>query len=102
MEAFGIRVDDRSKVVGGKQLITTPEDVSIPIDFINGLPYVQMHPFTDQEWKELPHIFLASDEWDPRSLDCILSNSDKWKTDASVPDADPRSSLLDMHGNYKL
>ena len=102
MEAFGVCVDDHSKVAGGKQLISTPKGVSIPIDFINGLPYVQMRPFTDQEWKELPHILLASDEWDPCSLDCILCSSDKWKTDATVPDADPRSSLFDMHGNYKL
>ena len=38
MEMFDIQIDDKSRKVGGKQLITTLEGYQIPIQMRGGLP----------------------------------------------------------------
>jgi hypothetical protein len=35
---------------GGTQCIRTNEGYVIPLDIINGLPYLKMQPHTDTEW----------------------------------------------------
>jgi hypothetical protein len=39
----------------------TFDSFSIPINIRCGLPYINMHPHTDQEWEELPHVLLTED-----------------------------------------
>ena len=69
IEAFKNHVDDRSMRVGGKQCIKTNDGYIIPLDIINGLPHMKMHPNSDKEWNELPHINLTSpSEWNPTAL----------------------------------
>jgi hypothetical protein len=102
LEAHGVVVNDKSSVVGGKQYISTPDGYDFPIDIVNGLPYTPMRPFTDEEWETLPHVFLGAADWDPRSLDCILSDKEKWHDTISKPAADPWSSLFDKDGNNAL
>jgi hypothetical protein len=54
--------------VGGKQCIRT-NDGYIPLDIINGLPYLKMQPPNDAEMNALPHvIFTSGDEWNPTIL----------------------------------
>ena len=56
------------------------------MDFINGLPYLQIRPFTDHEWLTLPHVLLTSDEdWDP-SIHDIDTSSNKDLLN-SIPDS---------------
>jgi len=44
-----------------------------------GLPYLDMHPFTDKEWEELPHVTINHEaDWDPEVLDNELSNEQDW------------------------
>ena len=71
LEHFKNAVDDRStKVQGATQSITTVEGYVIPLRFRNGLPYMPIRPYSDQEWNDLPHIVLTSDEeWDPKVMD---------------------------------
>ena len=70
LEAFGCEVDDKSVRVGGSQSIKTPEGYVIPMQFKDGLSYVLMRPFTNEEWDTLPHVVLTSDKiWDPTCLD---------------------------------
>ena len=71
LEAFGMDVDDRSKKLQrGEQCITTLEGFVIPMNFVNGLPYIPIRPFTNAEWNSLPHVILTSDEeWDPSIID---------------------------------
>ena len=78
LESFGIIVDDKSKVLKrGEQCITTLEGYVIPMNFINGLPYIPMRPFSNAEWNTLPHIILTSNmEWDPSVLDHNITNDD--------------------------
>jgi hypothetical protein len=52
-EAYKNHVDDRSMKFGGTQCIRTNEGYVIPLDIINGLPYLKMQPHTDTEWNEL-------------------------------------------------
>jgi hypothetical protein len=44
---------------GGTQCIRTNDGYVIPLDVINGLPYLKMQPHTDKEWNELPHVILG-------------------------------------------
>jgi hypothetical protein len=55
--------------VGGKQCIRTNDGYVIPLDIINGLPYLKMQPPNDAEMNALPHvIFTSGDEWNPTIL----------------------------------
>lgn len=71
LECFKNDVNDRSnKVDGGLQRITTLEGYIIPIHIRHGLPYVTLRPHTDDEWSNLPHIHLTSEQdWDPTIID---------------------------------
>ena len=62
MESFKIVVNDVLPSVGGQGLITTPEGYIIPLMFRQGLPYVPgARPYTDTDWKSLPHVFLTQE-----------------------------------------
>ena len=101
----GNRVQDRSLLVGGCQTIKTLDGYVIPIDIINGLPYIQMQPNTDQELKDLPHVIFTegAKEWDPTILDCTLSEQPGWynivKDDTD--DGYLCESPFDEHGDYR-
>ena len=94
------QVDDRSKKVGGKQCIITLEGYVIPLQVINGLPYLNMHPPTDSDLEKLPHIVFTSDiDWDPSALDCDFDLDKDW---ADIPHIDDIYDNLafDEFGNY--
>ena len=71
LESYGITVDEKSSILGiGTQTLQTPEGYTVPLDFHNGLPYMDIRPFTNREWDTLPHVILtSSEEWDPANLD---------------------------------
>ena len=60
LEAYGNDVKDRSikEVQGGLQRITTLDGYVFPINIVNGLPYVNLRPYTDAEWDSLPPCCL--------------------------------------------
>lgn len=63
LEAYKNHVDDRSMKVGGQQCMRTNDGHIVPLDVINGLPYLKMQPHTDSEWNDLPSvIFTGGDE----------------------------------------
>jgi len=44
-----------------------------------GLPYLDMQPFTDAEWDELPHVTITHEaDWDPEVLNNELSDDQDW------------------------
>jgi hypothetical protein len=46
-----------------------------PLDIVDGLVYLCMHPYTDAEYEELPHVPFTSDvTWDTTVLDCTISS----------------------------
>lgn len=101
MEYYKTKVDDRSMRVHGKQCIRTNEGYVIPLDFINGLPYMQMRPNTTKEYDELPHIFFTGAEWNPKVLDNILSEQDDWYNIVKELDDGIMITPFDEYGQYK-
>lgn len=78
IEHFRNLVDDRSSQVGGMQRLVTKDGYVIPLEMCNGLVYLDMHPPSDDEYHNLPHVVLTSDEeWNPSILDngsCGVTN----------------------------
>ena len=48
IEHYRNLVHDKSMKVGGLQCIITNDEYVMPINIINGLPYVPMRPYTDE------------------------------------------------------
>ena len=104
MEALKNDVSDKFiKVVGRKQYITTPDDHAFLLNIKSGLPYMNIRPYTDDEWSTLPQVILKSDdEWDPTILDYSINDdyadNDDWYD--AIPDISTRynESLFDSTG----
>jgi hypothetical protein len=59
----GNDINDHSITIdSGRQQLTTPDSYVIPIDVRHGLPSITMHPFTDKEFEELPHVLWTSED----------------------------------------
>lgn len=86
LEAFAINIYNKSKKLQrGEQCITTLEGFFIPMNFINGLPYVPIRPFSVKEQKYFIHIVLTSDEeWDPSVIDKNITD-DTAAMEAIIP-----------------
>jgi hypothetical protein len=100
LEYFKCSIVDKAPGVNGGKVphMTTPEGYRMPLRIRNGLPYMELRPFTDHEWADLPHVHLTSDgEWDPRVFDTVID--EKWFE--QQPQVDTRESIFDEHGNYK-
>jgi hypothetical protein len=101
LEWCGNDVNDRSiKIDGGRQRLTTPDGYVIPIDIRRGLPYITMRPFTDKEFEELLHVlWMSEDDWDPTSLDSVISNDPNWyEAEPSPPLPDP---MYEEYGEFR-
>jgi hypothetical protein len=101
LEWCGNDVHDCSiKIDGGRQQLTTPDGYIIPIDVRCGLPYITMRPFTDEEFEELLHILWTSeDDWDPTSLDSVISDDPNWnEAEPSPPLPNP---MYDEYGEFR-
>jgi hypothetical protein len=95
LEWCGNDVNDRSiKIDGGRQRLTTPDGY-----VTHGLPYITMCPFTDEEFKELLHIiWMSEDDWDPASLDSVISDDPNWyEAEPSPPLPNP---MYDEYGEF--
>jgi hypothetical protein len=101
LEWCGNDINDRSiKIDGGRQQLTTPDGYIILVNVRRGLPYITMCPFTDEEFEELPHVVWTSeDDWDPTSLDSVISNDPNWyEAESSTPLPDP---MYDEYGEFR-
>ena len=101
MEHHKLTVDDKSRKVGRNQRITTIGGYVIPLNIRNGLPYMSMRPFTDDEWERLPKVILTADvDWDPKVLDDEMEDDDEWfNTMSHLPDLSP-DPLFDQFGEH--
>jgi len=97
MEYYGLSVEEKSRKVGGLQQITTNDSFVFTINIRCGLPYLDMRPFTDEEWDELPHITITHEaDWDPEVLNNELSDDQDWFD--SLPDTPLLFPLFDEQG----
>ncbi len=102
IEWYKNSVDDRSMKVGGQQCIRTVCGKVIPLDIINGLPYMRMEPNSEEEYESLPHVMLtAGDDWNPTVLDNIISDKEDWYNDVKKAEDGKYDSPFDQFGNYK-
>jgi len=102
IEYYKNKVDDRALIVEGKQCIRTNDGFVIPLDMINGLPYLPMAPNTDDEWETLPHVLLTSgDPWDPKVLDLKLSDQPDWYNTIKELEDGIVMTPFDEYGNYR-
>ena len=102
LEWAGNKVCDRSIKIGGTQVIETPGGYKMPLDIIDGLPWLPCRPYTDDEWTKLPHVIMTADErWDPKVLDYTLPHDNSLYD----PDHDPtdlfEDSAFDATGELK-
>jgi hypothetical protein len=90
------------EVQGGLQCLITLDGYAIPIDIVDGLPYIKMRPFTDAAWDNLPHVVLTSNvEWDPTTvLDHSLDDDEHWFEAVCDLEKHPYTSMFDAEGNY--
>ena len=74
-----------------------------PLDIINGLPYLKMRPYTDEEFKMYPHVIMTSDHpWRYNALDFTISDKEEWYQKISDWSNGMTDLPLDLEGNYKL
>ena len=103
MEYHKTQVNDKSaKAVGDhyNACLVLNEGHLIPISFVNGLPYIRMRPYTDEEFRTLPHLHLTSDrDWDPSILDYTVP--DDWYDNQKVQLSSIDESEFDVHGEPK-
>jgi hypothetical protein len=101
LEWCGNDINDHSiKIDGGRQRLTTPDGYVISIDVRHGLPYITMRPFTDEEFEELPHVLWTSeDDWDPTSLDSVISDDPNWYEAEPSPPLPNR--MYDEYGEFR-
>jgi hypothetical protein len=102
LEAHMNRVNDRSrKIDENGQLITTNDGFEFPLHIRNGLPYLDLRPYTDKEWDKYPHVVMTSDvDWDPSTIDGEFPlNGDEEFFDASAYD---NGTNFDATGRYRL
>ena len=77
LEAYHNSVNDRPVQLGGSQKIIPPDGYTFPLSIINGLPYLHMRRYSQQEYDTLPHIIMTSDQgWDPRAFDSYIDPFD--------------------------
>ena len=69
MEAFGLKVDDKSHLLPGlnsQQAIITPDRYQIPLSIQGGLVYMDTKYPTDTDLESYPAVFITADnDWDP-------------------------------------
>jgi len=67
----------------------------------DGLPYINLRPYTDNEWDNLPHMVLTGDtDWDPGILDCNYEDNDTWHDALSKPLTALPNPHFDEFGDY--
>ena len=99
MEHYGAQIDDKSRrLPGGKQRILM-DGYQIPLDFHNGLAYLQCRPPTESELSSLPHIIMTSDvDWDPCIYDNQIVDLDEF---FDAQEEEVYDSPFDQFGDYR-
>ena len=101
IEAYNNKVDDRSIHHKGSHTITTNDGYIHPLQINNGLPYIPIRPFTDEEWTTLPHVIWTSDTlWNPKSIDVDLLNDKKWVDETPLERNIDHQRKFNEYGDY--
>ena len=78
LECFKNDVNDKSVKVGGLQRSKALDGYIIPLSIQEGLPHLDIRPYTGKDWGTLPHVFLTGElDWDPSILDHNLEDDEQ-------------------------
>ena len=103
VEHYGNKVDDRSMKVGGSQCVRTLDGYIIPLNIHNGLVYLPIKPYTEEEWITLAHVVMTGPgRWDPKALDNALTQCEDWRTVIANQDQGLCPSPFDERGNHRF
>ena len=90
LEWFKNDVNDQSIKTGGLQRITTLDGYILPLSIHEGLPGLDICPYTNDEWDSLPLIILTGEtDWDPSVLDHDPLEHENWADAICDLEADP-------------
>ena len=79
LEHYKNIIEDWLMKCGGKQCIHTHDGYIIPLDIINGLPYMKMSPNPKQDLKDYTSVILTNGSpWDPTILDNVITDEENW------------------------
>ena len=102
LESYANTVNDRAlRIDNNGQRIITNDGFEFPLHVRQGLPYLDMRPYTDHEWNTYPHVIMTSDvDWDPSILDgeFPLTHGQEEFFDASTYD---NGTNFDAYGTYR-
>lgn len=80
-------LNNRPVALNGAQSLVTIDGFAIPLDFRNGQTYLNLHPFMDSQFEELPHVIMTRDiTWTPSRYDSTPSTGDTWFRQQHNPD----------------
>ena len=103
MEACGCTIMDKAAGVneGEQPYVQSADGYRFPLKMRQGLMYADVRPVRDEEWDQLPHVHLTTDnEWDPSIYDHELV--DDWKDSFKDPVEDHyKDRPYDRFGNVK-
>ena len=94
--AYGHKVYDQSRAVGGRQCIVTASGRILPLHFRNGLPHLDMEPVDPKivEAGKIPHEHITEDTtWDPLVLDNEYGDPNIWHDARYSEDPEEPSDL---------
>jgi hypothetical protein len=101
LEWYHNDVNGKSIHINGLQCIKTLDGYVIPHAIKDGLARLDICPYMDKEWDNLPHVFLtAENRWDPSVLDHDFQGDEQWFDAISDLETDPYTILFDQFGNY--
>ncbi|GAX29003.1 hypothetical protein FisN_7Hu406 [Fistulifera solaris] len=102
LEHYGHKVDDRSVKVGGTQRILRHGGYIMPLVMVRGLCRLEIRPFSDKEWRDLPHIFMTNDEeWDPSVLDHKMEENEWIGPPPPALEDTSNQNIFDEFGEYR-
>jgi hypothetical protein len=82
LELYQNDVNDKIHGTGGSQQNKTFDGYVISLVIQTRFARLHIGPYTDTEWKSLPHVFrTAEDEWDPTIIGHKFKGDDPWKDD---------------------
>ena len=101
LESYKSIVNDKTIYHKGSQTITTIDGYIHLLDFIHGLPYIPLRPYTDEDWITLPHVIWTSDKnWNPTSIDHkVIDNDERGDNQTDQPENNSER-LFNEIGDY--
>ena len=80
MEHFGCKVLDKPRILGGYQIVKTPDGNVFKLKFQAGLMYLPFRYPTDSEVENMRRVYLTSDaaQWDPNEYNDRTEDEEKF------------------------